>query len=149
MSGDLASKISGVEIKTKHLWLLGFVVALVFAYFAQKSTNDAARAHDRATVALICRKSSERDAYAANGLRQIALRVRERAEAGDEKAAQTYEAAAFAIARALARPDGLKDFKQMIDVDTITAPDGKITFELTPQAEELQAEGCARAAEHT
>lgn len=134
-------------VKREHLIAVAFVLVLAVSYFAQKEQNALALKHARENVITLCEKSVARDAFAANGLIQVAERVEARGQSGDKLSAEKYRAAALAIAIALPHPEGLQDHQKLIEVDTITGPDGKVRFSLTEQAKKLQAIGCREAAE--
>lgn len=137
-----------MEISKKNLVAVAFIVVLIASYLAQRAQNEHALKIARQNVISICEKTTARDAFAANGINQVAERVAKRSSPGDQLSAAKYRAAALAIAEALPHPKGLRNHTRLIAVDTIYSPDGKVRYVLTEDAKRLQHEGCQQAVEN-
>jgi hypothetical protein len=134
-----------MEVSKRTLWLVGIIAVLAIVFFGQRAQNHHSEAKQEARLVAICKKSVARDTFIANGFLQAADDIRARGGPDNIQRAQLYSAAAVAVARSLPQPAGLNDPLQMIEVNTVTAPDGTIRYALTDRTARLQVQGCRQA----
>lgn len=134
-----------MEVNKRTLWILAGVLVLLFVYFGQRAQNQHSEAKQEARLIAICKKSVARDTFVANGFLFAADEIRERGGPDNIERAQRYSASAVAVAGSLPAPRGLNDRFKLIEVNTVTAPDGTIRYALTDESARLQDAGCRQA----
>jgi hypothetical protein len=138
-----------MEVGKRTVWILAAFLLGLAVFFGQRASNSHSEAKQEARLVAICEKTVARDTFIANGFLRAADDIRERGGPDNIQRAQFYSASAYAIADSIPRPDGLKDTSQLIEANTITSPNGRVTYALTGHTKALQAAGCRQAVEQS
>lgn len=134
-----------MEVRKRTLWIVVALAFFVGVFFVQRASNHHSEAKQEARLVAICKKSVARDTFVANGFLHAADEIRARGGPDNIERAQKYSAAAVAVARSLPLPSGTIDPFRLIEVNTVTGPDGTVSYALTPSAARLQELGCRHA----
>lgn len=133
-------------LRKEHLYVLGLILVLAIAYFAQHTQNGQALHRQRDNLVEGCVRASARTAIIA-AFTMDAARTRQATPGrANELAASRYFGYAAGIISTIPAPLGHRDDERLADVEQIENPrTKKITFRLTEEAKRLQAAGCQSA----